>query len=141
MDSTSIEWVTFFVFFCLEGHFEWLIMPFGLKNDLAIFQRKMDLILKKYKKFVRVYIEDILVFSCTHENHYDHLSIMFLEFIKNIIFIFKKKMELSKDYIDFLGMKIGNGKIKLQKHILKKIIDFPISPKYGSNKCFHGSTT
>ena len=72
-----------------------------------------------------VYIDDILVFSRTHADHYDHLSIVFSEFLKNGISISKKKMELSKDYIDFLGMKIGNGKIKLQEHIVKKILDFP----------------
>ena len=34
-------------------------------------------------------------------------------------------MELTKEYIDFLRMKIGNDKMKLQEHIVKKILDFP----------------
>ena len=34
-------------------------------------------------------------------------------------------MELCKEYIEFLGMNIGKGKIKLQEHIVKKILDFP----------------
>ena len=34
-------------------------------------------IFKKYRKFMLVYIDDILVFSQTHEDHYDHLSIVF----------------------------------------------------------------
>ena len=91
----------------------------------VIFQRKMDLILKKYQKFVLVYTDEILVFSQTHEDHYDHLSIMFNEFLKNGIIISKKKMELSKEYVDFLGRKIGNDKIKLQEHIVKKNHGFP----------------
>ena len=33
-------------------------------------------------------------------------------------------MELSKEYIDFLGMKISDDKIKFQEHIVKKIMDF-----------------
>ena len=60
MEQKSIELTTFS---CLKGHFEWLVMPFGLKNAPAIFQRKMDLIFKKYQKFVLVSIDDILVFS------------------------------------------------------------------------------
>lgn len=53
----SIEWTTFT---CPEGHFEWLVMPFGLKTASPIFQRK---IFRDYKNFVLVYVEDILVFS------------------------------------------------------------------------------
>ena len=60
MEQKSIELTTFS---CLKGQFEWLVMPFGLKNAPAIFQRKMDLIFKKYQKFVLVSIDDILVFS------------------------------------------------------------------------------
>ena len=60
MHEDSIEWVAFT---CPEGHFEWLVMPFGLKTAPAIFQRKMDRIFRDYKNFVLVYVDDILVFS------------------------------------------------------------------------------
>ena len=50
---------------------------------------------------------------------------MFNEFLKNGIIISKKKMELSKEYVDFLGRKIGNDNIKLQEHIVKKNHGFP----------------
>lgn len=96
-----------------------------IQNTPTIFQRKMDLIFKKYQKFVLVYIEGILVFSQTLEDRYDHLNIVFSEFLKNGIIISKKKMELTKKYIDFLRMKIRNDKMKLQEHIVKKILDFP----------------
>lgn len=50
---------------------------------------------------------------------------LFNEFVNNGLIISTKKMELCKEYIEFLGMNIGKGKIKLQEHIVKKILDFP----------------
>ncbi|GLT32336.1 hypothetical protein SLA2020_070100 [Shorea laevis] len=122
MEKESIPWTAFT---CLEGHFEWQVMLFGLKNAPSIFQRKMDQIFKKYSDFVLVYIDDILVFSKTETEHIKHLQVVFTEFLKNGLIISKKKMELSKEYIEFLGMRIGQGKIQLQDHIVKKILDFP----------------
>ena len=59
MHPESIPWTAFL---CLEGHFEWLVMSFGLKNAPSIFQRKMDDIFRDNDSFVAVYIY-ILVFS------------------------------------------------------------------------------
>ena len=46
MHPDSIEWTAFT---CPEGHFEWLVMSFGLKTAPPIFQRKMDKIFGGYK--------------------------------------------------------------------------------------------
>ncbi|XP_074572674.1 uncharacterized protein LOC141829158 [Curcuma longa] len=43
MDSESVEWTAFI---CPQGLFEWLVMPFGLKNAPAVFQRKIDHVFK-----------------------------------------------------------------------------------------------
>ena len=60
MVEESIPWTAFFV---PGGLYEWLVMPFGLKNAPAIFQRKMDKCFKGTEDFIAVYIDDILVFS------------------------------------------------------------------------------
>ena len=95
IDKESILRTTFC---CPQGHYEWLVMPFGLKNAPFIFQRKMDSILNKYK-FVLVYIDDILVFSLDKNSHIDHLHTVLEEFINNGIIISKRKMVLNKSYI------------------------------------------
>nr|GEU43913.1 TPA: orf y [Tanacetum cinerariifolium] len=60
MDEESIPWTAFLV---PGGLYEWLVMPFGLKNAPAIFQRKMDKGFKETESFILLYIDDILVFS------------------------------------------------------------------------------
>ena len=56
-------------FSALQGHHEWIVMPFGLKNAPQIFQGRMDNIFKDLNHYCLVYIDDILVFSKTIEQH------------------------------------------------------------------------
>lgn len=72
MDPKSVEWTTFT---CPLGHYEWLVLPFALKNAPSIFQRKMDTIFSKYHNFV-IDIDDILVFSKNKKEHISHLKIV-----------------------------------------------------------------
>jgi hypothetical protein len=63
------------------GHYEWNIMPFGLKNAPTKFQRVMDDTLKAYFDWLIVYIDDMLVFSDSIDRHFKHLE-TFLKVIK-----------------------------------------------------------
>nr|GEY62090.1 TPA: orf y [Tanacetum cinerariifolium] len=73
MDEESIPWIAFLV---LGGLYEWLVMPFGLKNAPAVFQRKMDKCFKGTESFIAVYIDDIPVFSKNVKEHAKHLEKM-----------------------------------------------------------------
>ncbi|GJR29248.1 putative reverse transcriptase domain-containing protein [Tanacetum coccineum] len=64
------------------GHFEFTIMPFGLTNAPTIFMDLMNRVCRSYlDKFVIVFIDDILIYSKTQEEHVEHLRLV-LELLK-----------------------------------------------------------
>lgn len=61
-------------FITTTGHYDYLVMPFGLVNAPAIFQDFIHHILSEFlHKFVLVYIDDILIFSKDPQDHFHHV--------------------------------------------------------------------
>jgi hypothetical protein len=59
------------------GSFEFLVMPFGLTNAPSTFQAVMNNVFREYlDDFVMVYIDDILIFSRTEEDHFRHVKLI-----------------------------------------------------------------
>ncbi|MCA6379581.1 MAG: retroviral-like aspartic protease family protein, partial [Cytophagales bacterium] len=65
-------------FITADGLYEFLVMPFGIKTNSACFQRMMDHILDGIRySFILSYIDDVLCYSNTFEEHLQHLEILF----------------------------------------------------------------
>ncbi len=79
-------------------------MPFGLKNAPATFQRLMIRVLGQYLyEFVIVYIDDILIYSKSKEEHKRHLHLVFQALRKAGLKIKLKKCEFGKKELRYLG--------------------------------------
>ncbi|GKC56679.1 putative reverse transcriptase domain-containing protein [Tanacetum coccineum] len=81
------------------GHYEFQVMPFGLTNAQAVFMDLMNWVCKPYQdRFVIVFIDDILIYSKSEEEHEEHLKLI-LELVKiEGIHVDPAKIESIKDW-------------------------------------------
>ncbi|QED42829.1 enzymatic polyprotein [Silene caulimovirus A] len=112
-------------FTCPQGHYQWNVLPFGLKQAPSIFQRHMQTALNEFSSFCCVYVDDILVFSNTEDEHYLHVLRVLKKCEQLGIILSKKKAQLFKEKINFLGLEIDQGTHCPQHHILEHIKKFP----------------
>ncbi|GJR93913.1 putative reverse transcriptase domain-containing protein [Tanacetum coccineum] len=93
------------------GHFEFTVMPFGLTNAPAVFMDLMNKVCRPYlDKFVIVFIDDILIYSKTQEEHVEHLRLVLGLLKKEKLYAKFSKCEFWLREVQFLGHVInGNG--------------------------------
>lgn len=99
-------------FICRFGTYQFKLMPFGLMNSPSIFQRLMDKVFA-HLYFVRCYLDDVVVFSNTLDDHLTHLKmvfyLLFLHFLKlklqNVIFP-RCEVDLLGHIIDRNGVRV-----------------------------------
>ncbi|GJW41765.1 putative reverse transcriptase domain-containing protein [Tanacetum coccineum] len=93
------------------GHFKFTIMPFGLTNAPAVFIDLMNRVCRPYlDKFIIVFIDDILIYSKTQEEHVEHLRLVLELLKKEKLYAKFSKCEFWLREVQFLGHVInGNG--------------------------------
>ncbi|KAD0514134.1 hypothetical protein E3N88_44144 [Mikania micrantha] len=86
------------------GHYEFLVMPFGLTNAPAVFMDLMNRVFHDYlDRFVIVFIDDILVFSKSKDEHEDHLRTFLETLRKKKLYAKFSKCEFWLEQVAFLG--------------------------------------
>jgi len=94
-------------------------MPFGLKNAHSEFQNIMNDIFTPYTTFIIVYIDDVLVFSNTIDQHFKHLNIFMSVMERNGLAASASKLLLFQTKIRFLVHNIYQGTIKpIQRELI-----------------------
>ena len=113
-------------FISREGLFEFNVMPFGVCNGPATFQRAMDDMLGNYNwKFAMVYIDDINIFSRTFEEHLQHLNLVFQRIRKAGLKLNKAKCNFIQKELLFLGHVVNKDGMSPDPSTVQKILDFP----------------
>ena len=101
-------------------------MPFGLTNAPATFQTLMNTILRPYiDKFVLVYLDDVLVYSNSEEEHLEHLRLVFEALRQHRLYARPKKCIFNKLNVEFCGHIVGQGVTKVLDSKVRAINEWP----------------
>ena len=103
------------------GHYEWMVMPFGLINAPAVFMDLMHCVFQPYlDQFVVIFIDDILVYSKSEKEHEKHLRIVLQTLREHKLYAKFSKCEFWLNQISFLGHIISEEGVKVDP---AKVID------------------
>nr|GFB94287.1 putative reverse transcriptase domain-containing protein [Tanacetum cinerariifolium] len=101
------------------GHFKSTVMPFGLTNAPAVFMDLMNRVCKPYQdKFVIVFIDDILIYSKTKEEHEVHLKFVLESLRKEKLYVKFSKCEFWLEEVHFLGHVVNHNVFTWTRMIL-----------------------
>jgi hypothetical protein len=109
-----------------EGLFEWLVVPFGLTNAPATFMRLMDDILRPFtNSFVVVYLDDILIFSQTWEEHLHHIRQVLQTLRQHKLCANLEKCTFGMTQVQYLGYIIDERGVHVDPAKIQVIRDWP----------------
>jgi hypothetical protein len=118
------EWKT--AFRIRFGLYEYLVIPFGLTNALATFQAYINNVLRKYLDvFIVVYLDDILVYSKTYEEHVQHVRYVLTALRDADLRIKAEKTEFYKQEVKFLGYIVSREGLKMDSKKIEAITSWP----------------
>ena len=114
-----------------RGLYEFTVMPFGLTNAPAAFQRLMQQILlplnpRDGPEFVNVYIDDVIVFSSTLEEHLDHLHQVISTLMNAGLKLKPNKCHFARKEVEYLGFLVTPEGLKPTNAHIKVVEEFPI---------------
>ncbi|KAI3494636.1 hypothetical protein L1887_40553 [Cichorium endivia] len=109
------------------GHYEFVVMPFGLTNAPAVFMDLMNRVCRPFlDKFVIVFIDDILIYSRSKEEHGQHLRLILELLRKEKLYAKFSKCEFWIRKVDFLGHVVSQEGIHVDPSKIKAIENWEI---------------
>ncbi|XP_015939833.1 uncharacterized protein LOC107465368 [Arachis duranensis] len=107
------------------GHYEFTVMSFGLTNAPAVFMDYMNRIFRPYlNSFVVVFIDDILIFSKTEEEHKEHLRVILGTLREKKLDEKLSKCEFWMKEVQFLGHMVSGNRISVDPSKIDSVLNW-----------------
>ncbi|WVZ83967.1 LOW QUALITY PROTEIN: hypothetical protein U9M48_031053 [Paspalum notatum var. saurae] len=109
-----------------HGHYRFKVMPFGLTNAPATFQCIMNEMLSPYlRKFVLVFLDDILIFSTSLDQHISHLSMVFDKLREHQLYLKSRKCSFTQKSVEYLGHVISQEGVATDPTKTAAMVEWP----------------
>jgi hypothetical protein len=122
-----------------DGHYEFVRLPMGLKNSPSIFQRVMNLVLTDILgKYAFIYIDDIVIYSKSAEDHLKHLELIFERLERHGLKVKFSKCQLMQTQIEYLGFLVGKDGLHVNPKKVAAVRNFPTPTDVKAVQAFLG---
>ena len=128
-------------FTCHRGLFSFNTMPFGLANGPGVFQELMSIVLRGQEGFALAYLDDILVFSSTAEDHLKHIESVLNSLRDHNLKLKPTKCEFFRKETQYLGFKISENGIQPDLEKVKAIKSVATPSTVKEVRAFIGMTS
>lgn len=109
-----------------NGHYEYLMMPFGLCNAPSTFQAAMNEVFHPHlRQFILVFFDDILVYSKTWKDHLDHLRVTLQILRVENFFVEPSKCSFAQRQVEYLGHWISSEGVRVDENKVQAMKEWP----------------
>ena len=109
-----------------HGHFEFLVMPFGLCNAPATFQVLMNDVLRPFlRRFVLVFFDDILIYSTSWAAHLQHVGLVLSALRAHGLFLKRSKCSFGASSVAYLGHVISKDGVAMDSDKVEAVAAWP----------------
>jgi hypothetical protein len=123
------------------GAFSYTVLPMGLSNSVSVFQRSMNKIFAPFigkNGFVLVYLDDILIYSKSPEEHLEHLEQVFKVLEDQKLYIRMHKCTFNTTEVKYLGHIVGNNQVKPDPNKIEAVVNWAVPENIPQLRSFLG---
>lgn len=124
-----------------HGHYQFKVMPFGLTNAPTTFQCIMNEVLPPFlRKFVMVFLDDILIYSPSLASHLEHLTLVLTKLREHKLYMKHNKCSFAKTSLEYLGHIISVQGVATDPTKIEAMLNWPVPKSVTELRGFLGLT-